>query len=76
MLCGSTQITSWFNTHHPKKLVMKTKLLLLILILFGMCSQPQNQDEPEETQATSAAFLSSTLIDLTYAFDDSYTILW
>ena len=54
---------------------MKTKLLPFILILLGMCSQPQNQDEPKEAQATTASILSGTLIDLTYAFDDS-TIYW
>ena len=54
---------------------MKNQLLLLVLIIFGMCAQPQNQDEPEETQATTSLLLSGTFIDLTYAFDDS-TVYW
>jgi kynurenine formamidase len=58
-----------------KSSVMKKKLFPLLLIFFSMCTQPQNQDQPEEAQPTTSSFLSGILIDLTYTFDSS-TIYW
>ena len=50
---------------------MKVKLLLLLFLLFGMCTSKQNA--PPETSPPS--LLSGNIVDLTYSYD-STTIYW